>query len=87
MWLHEHLVDLFEPYDLFVVPDGLQQRRDAEIAHLAQNAFGGTYDQVECFVAEGVVAEPDAIELLKNEGFDVIWIEPVEVDTILVNLK
>ena len=80
VWLHQHLVDLFEPDDLFAVTDGLQQGRDAEIAHLAQNTFGGPYDQIECVVAEGVVPEPDAIELLENEGFDVVGIETVEVD-------
>ena len=82
MRLHQHLVDLLQTHDLLVVPYCFQQRGNAEVAHLPQNTFGGAYDQIKSVVAEGVVTEPDAIQLFKNEGFDVIRIETVEVDGV-----
>ena len=38
--LHEHGVDLFQPDDPFLIPDGFEQGRNAEVAHTAQDAFG-----------------------------------------------
>src|SRR5580693_350837 len=61
MGLHENAVDVVDVDDLVSGADGLDQATDAEIAGLAQHAIGGTHDEVDGGLSEGVVAEADAV--------------------------
>ena len=72
MRLHEHTVDLFEPDLPFAVPDGFEQRTDAEVAYAAQNAFGGAYDECERVVGEDGVRQSALIKLVEDEALDVV---------------
>ena len=68
MGLQEDAVDLFECDGFGLIADGLQHGTDTEVPGLADDPVGGSGDEVEGLVGEGVVSEIDAIELGKNEG-------------------
>lgn len=77
MGLHEDAVDLLEAGFALAVADGFEQGADAEVADASQKPFGGADDEGERVVGEGVVRKPAAVELVEDEGADVVGCERV----------
>jgi len=82
MGLEEYAVDLLESDGFGLIADGFEERADAKIPCLANDAVGGTRDEVEGLVGESVVTEADAIELGKDEGLGVVGGEFLDDDGI-----
>ena len=70
MGLDEHAVDVFEIDDAGLVAHGFDEGAQAEVAGASQQALAGADDQGQAFRREGVVAQPGAVQLAGDEGFD-----------------
>jgi len=80
--LHEDAVYLLEADFALAVADGFEQGADAEVADASEEAFGGADDERERVVGEGVVGQSAAVELVEDEGADVVGCEGLEVDGV-----
>ena len=72
MGLHQDAVDVVGADGFGVVAGGFEHGGDAEVAHAAQDAVGGAGDQLDGPFGEGVVGQPDAVELGADEAGDVV---------------
>jgi hypothetical protein len=70
--LEQDAVDLLRADDAGVVPHGFEERTDAEVASVAQDAFAGAHDKAEGVVVEGGVSESDAVEFAVDALLGVI---------------
>lgn len=68
MRLHQRLVHEFESGLLFLGADGLDERREREVACRAQAALACPRNERERLRRERVVRQPAAIELAQHEG-------------------
>jgi hypothetical protein len=82
MGLHEDAVDVVDVDGSVSGADGFDEATDAEVAGLAQNAVGGTNDQVNGRLGEGVVSEPGPVEFANEEAAHVVGIEPFGDDGV-----
>jgi hypothetical protein len=65
--LHEDAVDDVDIDGALGGADGFDEAADAEVAGLAEDAVGGTDDEVDGGWGEGVVAEPGVVEFAEDE--------------------
>ena len=79
MRLHEDTVDLIEADFALSLADGFEQGSDAEVAYAAQDAFGRAYGECEGVIGKGAVGQPAPVELVEDEGFDVVGRERFEM--------
>ena len=66
MRLHQNAVDVVDVDGFIRTADGLDHAAHTEIAGLAQDAVGGADDQLDGGLREGVVPQPDAVELAQD---------------------
>ena len=65
--LHKYGVDLFEIDNFSLVPNGFDQRSDAEVFDGSQCSFGEAEDEIDCLVGEGLVRKTSEVELLVDK--------------------
>jgi hypothetical protein len=65
--LHEDAVDDVDIDGALGGADGFDEAADAEVAGLAEDAVGGTDDEVDGGWGEGVVAESGVVEFAEDE--------------------
>lgn len=63
MGLHQHAIDVVDVDGPGATADGFDHAADAEVASFAQDAIGGTHDEIDGGLGEGVVPESDTVEL------------------------
>jgi hypothetical protein len=70
MGLEEDAVDLLEVNGAGLIPDRFDEGADAQIPGAAQEALGGTDDEGERVLGEGVVPQSGPVELVEEEALD-----------------
>lgn len=73
--LHEDGVDLGKVDGFGLVADGFYEGADAEVFDGAEDAFGGTHNEVEGRFGEGVVRQADAVELGEDVVLELVVVE------------
>ena len=71
--LHKYGVDLFEIDNFSLVPNGFDQRPDAEVFDGSQGSFGEAEDEIDCLVGEGLVRKTSEVELLVDKPIVRSW--------------
>lgn len=73
--LHEDGVNLREIDGFGLIADGFDEGSHAEVFDGAEDAFGGSNDEVEGGFSEGVMRETDAVELGEDVIFELVVVE------------